>query len=224
MANTADTLKASPLFKGLDAEHISSVLACLDASVKHYAKNEYILYMHDPIPGIGVVVSGVVQISKEDAFGTRVILTNIGKGQMFAESLICAQLPHSPVYAQALEPCSVMWVRLQKMLGMCQNTCAFHKQLIANMIEIVARKNLQLNEKIDVLSQKTIRQRVVTYLHTQANKKGKTSFKIPFSRTELADFLCVDRSALSRELSKMQDEGILQYKKNYFTLALPAQR
>lgn len=218
MQEIPDILMRSPLFEGIDKNQAGHVLTCLGATQKSYAKNEYILHMGDPLSGVGIVTSGTVQVSKDDAEGRRIILDNIQAGQMFAESLVCAKIEYSPVYVQAAEPCRVMWIRLKNVISTCQNACRFHRALIANMLKIVARKNLFLNSRLDILSKKTIREKVMAYLYSQAEQKKRQDFFVPFDRNEMADFLCVDRSALCRELSKMQKEGLIKYRKNHFTI------
>lgn len=209
-----EVLRESPLFEGIFAEDIEKILNCLAARTKEYAKNEFVTCMGDKLTDIGIIISGSVQIIKEDINGNRMLMTQIIKREMFAESFLCAGIKSSPVSIIAEDKTSVLWIPLNRVLSTCQSSCGFHHKIIFNLLKIVAEKNIYLNNKINILSQKTIRGRILAYLSMQ----GKRTFEIPFDRNELADFLCIDRSALSRELSNMKGDGIIEYHKNKFKL------
>jgi Cyclic nucleotide-binding domain. len=211
-------LSHSQLFEDIKSESIKPLLNCLNPHIKSYTKQEYILSMGDTIPGIGLVLDGTVQILKEDLEANRVIMDHITPGYMFAESFVCAGFLKSMVYAQAVTNCRIMWFDLQKIVTACSSSCEFHHQLIANLLKITAQKSIFLNTKIDILSKKTIREKTLSYLTSVSYQMAQKKFVIPFDRAQMADFLCIDRSALSRELSRMKEEGIIDYHKNTFTL------
>jgi CRP-like cAMP-binding protein len=164
------------------------------------------------------MVEGTAQITREDAEGNRAILSELVKGDIFAEAYAAAARDYIPITVIATSDCSIVWVPFSKVVVQCSFSCQFHQQLIQNMMKIIAEKSIAMNEKMRILSCKTTKEKLLTYLHDYSEKMGKTKFKIPFSRNELADFLSVDRSAMSRELGKLRDEGYLNFNRNEFEL------
>lgn len=206
------------LFRGFTEEETESVLKCLSAVSRSYKKDEYIFRMGDTITAVGMVITGSVQVMREDYWGDRQIIAGIGAGQIFGESYACAVGEPLMVSAMAAENTEVMFLEVGKLLTVCPMACRFHSRVIQNLLTVIAGRNLTLTTKIDHMSKKTIREKVLSYLSYQAEKEGKGSFEIPFNRQQLADYLAVDRSALSAELSKMQKEKIISYDKNHFVL------
>lgn len=206
------------LFRGFTEEETESVLKCLSAVSRSYKKDEYIFRMGDTITTVGMVITGSVQVMREDYWGDRQIIAGIGAGQIFGESYACAVGEPLMVSVMAAENTEVMFLEVRKLLTVCSMACQFHSRVIQNLLTVIAGRNLTLTTKIDHMSKKTIREKVLSYLSYQAEKVGKGSFDIPFNRQQLADYLAVDRSALSAELSKMQKEKIISYDKNHFVL------
>lgn len=206
------------LFRGFTEEETESVLKCLSAVSRSYKKDEYIFRMGDTITTVGMVITGSVQVMREDYWGDRQIIAGIGEGQIFGESYACAVGEPLMVSVMAAENTEVMFLEVRKLLTVCPMACQFHSRVIQNLLTVIAGRNLTLTTKIDHMSKKTIREKVLSYLSFQAEKEGKGSFDIPFNRQQLADYLAVDRSALSAELSKMQKEQIISYDKNHFVL------
>lgn len=209
-----------PLFRGVKPEELQSMLACLQAKVKGYKKQDVILLEGQPVSAVGVVLSGKVQIIKEDFMGNRTILAENGPGNLFAESYSCVQTSHLPVTALSVTDSEVLWVDYRRIVSTCSSACRFHAKLIENMLTILASKNILLSQKIAHISKRTTREKLLSYLSDQAVRRGTHEFDIPFNRQELADYLCVDRSAMSNELGKMQNEGILQFHLRHFVLLL----
>ncbi len=207
-------LKTNPLFFGIAAEDFPSMLACLGVHPKKYDKNEIILYDSSPVSFVGIVLFGGANIIKEDASGHKNIVSKVEKGEMFAETLACAGVQNSPFSVVCTKPSEIAFFEFKRIITVCNSTCSFHSKLIENMLSIIATKNILLNRKIDIISKKTIREKLLCFFEYES--KGKTSFSIKFNREELAAYLCADRSAVSNELSKMQKEGIIQYSKNHF--------
>lgn len=206
------------LFRGFTEEETESVLKCLSAVRRSYKKDEYIFRMGDTITTVGMVITGSVQVMREDYWGDRQIIAGIGEGQIFGESYACAVGEPLMVSVMAAENTEVMFLEIRKLLTVCPMACQFHSRVIQNLLTVIAGRNLTLTTKIDHMSKKTIREKVLSYLSYQAEKEGKGSFDIPFNRQQLADYLAVDRSALSAELSKMQKAKIISYDKNHFIL------
>jgi CRP-like cAMP-binding protein len=212
------TLLSTTLFHGIDENDLEGMLACLNVMVRHYRKNDIILMAGSKATSVGVMVEGTAQITREDAEGNRAILSELVKGDIFAEAYAAAARDDIPITVIATSDCSIVWVPFSKVVVQCSFSCQFHQQLIQNMMKIIAEKSIAMNEKMRILSCKTTKEKLLTYLHDYSEKMGKTKFKIPFSRNELADFLSVDRSAMSRELGKLRDEGYLNFNRNEFEL------
>lgn len=213
------TYTNSPLFNGMEPDDISGMLGCLEARQAGYDRGETIFNMGDTTTRLGVVLSGSVLIENNDIWGNRSILSRVGAGQIFGETYAC--LPDEPllISAVAAEQTRVLLMNMAKLRQPCSNACACHSKLIANLLEISARKNLALSRRILHTSPKTIRGRLSSYFSELALQTGSRTVTVPFDRQQLADYLGVDRSALSSELSKMQRDGLLTYHKNTFCLS-----
>lgn len=207
---------SSKLFEGIKPEEFKKTLNCINAFEKSYHKGAYIIMQGDKVTNLGMVISGKIDIAKENIYGNRRLITTIEKDMIFAESLAAAGLEESPISAVAKEDSRILFIPLDRMLVMCSNSCTFHNQLITNMVKMLATKNLMLTQKLDYLTSRTTRERVAKYFIDTANRAGKTTIKIPYNRNQLAEYLGVDRSVLSRELSKLKQEGILEFDKNTF--------
>lgn len=217
MNKTLDILRKVKLFDGID-ENLEAMLQCLGSEEKSYDRGEIILLTGQPVPAVGVILSGEVQVIQEDYYGNRSILTELSPSHIFGEAFASAGIKESPVTVLAKTNATVMFLGIERIINTCPNSCVFHNQLIENLLKIIARKNILLSNKNQLLSRRSIQDKVLSYLSLQAEKKGNLAFEIPFTRNELADFLCVDRSALSRVLSKLQKEGVIEYDNNYFKL------
>ena len=211
-------LEKCALFCDLDAENIPAMLGCIGAKVHIYSKNEPVFLDGENARQVGIVLSGSVQIVKEDFYGNCSIVASIEPSQMFGESFACAQVQSLPVSAIAAEKSEIMLVDLRRITSTCSNACAFHRQMILNLLNIVARKNLLLNQKIEILSRRSIREKLMAYLMNQAKISGGNEFTIPFDRQALANYLGVERSALSAEIGKMKHEGLLDTNRSWFKL------
>jgi len=205
-----------PLFQGIARDELEKMLDCLSARVARYNKGRFILTAGDDIKSVGIILSGVVQIIKEDADGNSVIITEINARGLFGESFACAGVAKSPISVAAAEDAEIMLIDYRRIVASCTSSCPFHTKLIENMLKLVAQKNLLLNQKIDVLSKRTIRGKVMCFL--EAAGGGPGPFTIPYNREEMAQYLCADRSALSYELCRMRDEGIIKFSRNTFEI------
>lgn len=213
-----EILLSSPLFSGITQEELASMLGCLEARIIDVSKGDPVFLEGDDAGFFGIVLSGSIQIVRDDFYGNRSVLGYAEKGELFAESFACAQTPTLPVSGYALQNSKVMFFSCQKMLTVCSSACLFHNRLIKNLLQVVAQHNLSLNSKIQVMSQKTTRDKLMAYLSQQAQRAGREEFTIPFKRQALADFLGVERSAMSAELSKLRKEGVLDTKGAWFRL------
>lgn len=208
----------APLFVGISGQDLEQMLSCLDAQVISYQKNEAVFLEGDKVRFIGLVLSGKIQVVREDYYGNRNIVANLGPGELFAETFACAGVSSAPVSVFAAQQSEALQLDCQKILSPCPSSCGFHRKLIENLLQVIAQKNLYLSGKLDLLSQRTTREKLLTYLSSEAKKAGQSEFFIPFNRQELADYLGVERSAMSAQLGRMRDEGILTFHKNRFRL------
>ena len=211
-------ISKTELFRGTTPEEIKEMLFCLNAQTKHYSKGEYICRAGDYIRTMGMVLSGSVNIEHDDVWGNKSILDNISIGQVFAETYSCLPNEQLMVHVVAAEQTEALFLDMERLLKTCHSLCSFHSRLIRNLLAVTARKNIILTRKIFQTTPKSIRGKLLSYFSFQAMAQGKYQFEIPFNRQQLADYLGVDRSALSNELSKMKQEGLLSYEKNNFSL------
>jgi CRP/FNR family transcriptional regulator, dissimilatory nitrate respiration regulator len=217
-AQAAFTLGKSPLFFGLTQEEIQTMASCLDFHFATYDKDTFIQRRGDLINTVGVVLRGSVHIIAEDYWGNRNILGIAGVGQTFSESLACTNSAASPVDVIAETSTEIIFLDVRRVLTVCSSTCTFHARLIRNLLNVIAYKNLALTEKIMHVTKRTVREKILSYLSTESQIRGNTSFDIPFDRQQLADYLSAERSALSKNLCKLRDEGVITFKKNHFEL------
>jgi len=216
--NDIAVLKHSNMFNGTDESEIKAMLSCLEAKRHEYEKGEYILRFGEDVSHIGILLSGRAEIIKEDYWGNRNIVAEVPPGRSFAESYVCAADAPLGVSVLAVKDSQVLFLSIQKILTTCSSACAFHARIIRNLVTLLAEGNLAMNDKLTYLSQRNTRQKLMSYLSAESLKRKSPDFKIPFDRQQLADYLSVDRSAMSNELSKMRREGILEYNKNHFIL------
>lgn len=211
-------LSQTTLFQGTRPDEIQAMLQCLKAVLKCYPKDAILLHAGETTHVMGLVLSGSVHIENIDVWGNKSILSLVTKGQIFAETYACVPDEPMMVSATTASACTVLFLDMAHLLCTCQNSCTHHNQIIQNLLMVSARKNLSLSRRILHTSPKSIRARVISYLSDQAAREGSLEITIPFNRQQLADYLEVDRSALSNELSKMQKEGLLTINRNTFRL------
>ena len=211
-------LSKTVLFRGISPEEVKSMMSCLQAFTKSYLRGTIIHHAGNAIHSVGMVLSGSVSIESDDIWGNKSILDRVAPGQIFAENYACLPNELLMVNVVAVEPTEILFLNTEKMFTVCSNTCMFHSKLIRNMLSISAQKSLNLSRRIMHTSSKSIRGRLLSYLSFQATKHGSLEFEIPFNRQQLADYLSVDRSAMSNELSKMQRDGLLKVERNRFIL------
>ena len=193
-----------------------NMLKCLGARKQSFQKGEYICMAGRTEPAVGILLSGEAQIMKENRQGDAMIVGTLKTGDLFGEVYACMGEPILPVSVLALGKCDVLLLHVERIVHTCQNACPFHQQLIRNLLRIMAEKTAILSRKMEFIAYKTIRSRLEAYFYDRMERSGSSEFIIPLNRNELADYLCVDRSALCRELSHMKSDGILDYKGNHF--------
>lgn len=206
------------MFQGIGKESVLAMLKCMGAKVLSYNQGETIFAEGNLAEDIGIVLSGSAQIVKIDYFGNRSIMANVVEGEIFGESFACSGVDTLPVNVIATKNCQIMIINALRIISTCSNACEFHRQIIFNLLKVVATKNLVFNQKIEVTSKRSTREKLMTYLLIQAKNAGSNEFTIPFDRQELADYLEVDRSGLSAEIGKLRKEGVLECEKGRFVL------
>ncbi len=212
------------MFAGINETELPALLACLSARLKRYEKGRTVLMSGENVKSFGLVLSGRVQVAVDDYYGNRSILAQGDPGGLVAESYACANSNANmgdgalPFSVTAAADSDILFIDCGRLSSPCSNSCGFHKRLIQNLLGIVARKNIALTRKMDFISRRTTREKLLAYLSAEARKAGSGRFAIAFNRQELADYLSVDRSALSSELGRLRDEGVLKFRKNQFEL------
>ena len=220
MKKYLNILKKCPLFIDIEEENLLRMLVCLGARVEFFDKKYTIFSEGSPAKYVGIVLSGSVQIVQVDYYGYRSILSELPPSEVFAEAFACAETVSLPVSVIMNEPGEIMLIDCSHILHTCRNNCGFHQKLIFNLMKDLAMKTILFHQRVEITSKRTTREKLLAYLHVQAQKTGKTSFLIPFDRQELADFLVVDRSGLSAEIGKLKKEGVIEVEKNRFTLLM----
>jgi len=211
-------LRQCALFREIEDGEMEEMLGCLGARVVIYGKKDTVIGEGEPVRYIGIVLSGRLQVVQVDYFGNRSIVGNLEPSDLFGESFACAGVIEMPVNVICAEDSEVMLIDHHRIMYPCSSACGFHRKLIDNLLKVVAMKNLAFHQKIEIISKRTTREKLMAYLLLQAKIRNKSSFEIPYDRQELADFLGVDRSGLSAEIGKLRKEGILASERNQFKL------
>lgn len=217
----SSVLQASPLFQGVEAAKLKQMLTCLSPRIQNYEKDARILAAGTHIRELGIVLSGRILVVQEDYWGNRNILAALSDTALFAESF--AARPQVPLNVSVFadSPAAVMFFSYSKIVASCPHACPHHRQIIENLLGALAAKNLYLNEKLTHISQRTTREKLLSFLSAEARRRNTATFEIPLNRQQLADYLSVDRSALSAELSRLKADGLLDYHRSSFRILRP---
>ncbi|MCI6153061.1 Crp/Fnr family transcriptional regulator [Fusobacterium perfoetens] len=217
MKDFLEIIKKSELFYSLNDKEIEILFECLQVKIKDFDKEKYIFKSGDKISEIGLVLSGKVHIINEDYWGNRNIIYEIKESEIFGEAFACTQ-NILPVSVISIQKSKVMFIDFNRITKTCSFTASVREILIRNLAIILSKNNIILTSKIEHMSKRNTREKLLSYLSEQANIAKSSKFSIPFNRQQLADYLCIDRSAMSSELSKLKSEGIIKYKKEQFEL------
>lgn len=207
-----------PLFSGIAEENLRAMLRCLHAHEKAFRKGEILIMDRDHVQQVGVVLSGCVHMLKADIWGNQTLFAYIDPGQLMGEMFAVQHEPSAYVSFVAAEDTRVLFLRVDNIIHDCPNRCAFHGRLVTNFFDLLGRKGVSLMEKIEVSSRPSLREKILAYLSMQAQKQESRYITLPLNRTEMADFLGVNRSAMTRELAAMRSEGLLDYDRDTFML------
>ena len=194
------------------------MLGCLDARVRRAARGEAIFPEGGPADRVGILLSGEAQVVRDDFYGNRTIRAVLSPGELFGETFACAGVERMPVTVEATKDAEVLLIRLRRITETCSNACEFHNRMVMNLLKAIAAKNLQLNRKLEITGRRTTREKLLAYLTAQAGQAGSSRFTIPLDRQGLADYLGVERSALSAEIGRLRREGVLESERSSFRL------
>lgn len=207
-----ETIVGCPLFKNITSEYIEEMIHSLNGHINTYSKNEIIIGLGDEFRYCGIILEGTVEVSYNTIQYEKLNVNHFKKGQIFGEALALRGVPFSPVQITAFTNCTLLLIDLRSLVlskELCGRACMFNHQLLLNLMDRMSEQNVFSNLKLRILGQKSLRDRIMIYL-THLYADGPDGAEIPFSQTSLAEFLGVNRSALSRELGRMQDEGVLE--------------
>jgi CRP-like cAMP-binding protein len=217
-SNVVSILESTPMFKNIEHHELQKMLNCLNPRILTYSKSETIVNSQDPFEGIGIVIEGEVLIAKESMAGDRTVMTMLKKGDMFGEMVSFSEKKVWPATVTAQTDCTVIFVSPEKVISMCNKMCDSHRQLIENLLKIMSKKALMLNRKVEYLSIRSLRGKLCAYFLEQHKITNKNIFTLTMNRDELADFFNVARPSVSRELSKMKEEGLIDFHKSSFKI------
>ena len=218
MKNFIPILEKTQLFSGVNPQDIESLLTCLGAKLRLFDKGAYVLRQGDLVGDIMVLVSGNLHIQQDDYWGNRSILGHISVGDMFGESYASPGRSAALNDVVAIENSTVMFLNVNRMLTICSSACRFHTLIIQNLFLAISEKNRRLVQKLGHMAKRSTREKLLSYLSEESKRQKSAAFTIPFNRQELADFLSVDRSAMSNELCKLRNEGLLSFNRSHFVL------
>lgn len=218
MKKYMEILQKCPLFAGVQPEELIGLLDCLGGKQVRKGKEETVLQEGEPAVYVGIVLEGAVRLERQDYYGNRSIVAYIGPGELFAETYACAGVKALPVSVVADVNSEILLIDCHRITVSCSNACSFHSRIIHNMLYLVADKNLVYDQKLQIISKRTTKEKLMAYLLNQMKLKNSVEFTIPYDRQELADYLEVDRSGLSVQISQLRKEGVLENRKNRFKI------
>ncbi len=211
-------LKRTKLFAGVGEDELEAMLGCLQARVETYKKGEYVYRQGEHMETLTVLVEGKLHVQKEDYWGNRSIINMVEVGEMIGEAFAAPNSGPLMNDVIAVENSTVIKFDVRRVLTVCSSACRFHAMVVQNLFFAISEKNRKLVQKLGHMAKRSTREKLLSYLSEEAKRQNSSAFTIPFNRQQLADFLSVDRSAMSNELSKMRDEGLILFEKNRFTL------
>ncbi|MBQ3310672.1 Crp/Fnr family transcriptional regulator [bacterium] len=217
MLKELEKVKDSILIKGIKTQELSSMLGCLRGVIKKYDKGETVISEGDKLNKFGLLIEGKLQVVQYDYLGNKSVISVIEPKQIFGEAFAYVN-KNSSLDVEAIEKSKVLFLDSDKLSTPCEHCCTFHKQLVKNLLFIISNKNVNLTQKIECMSKRTTKEKLLTFLSLESIKNNSKEFTILLDRQALADYLGVERSAMSAELSKLRKDGIIECEKNWFKL------
>ncbi len=213
-----ELLQSIPLFSGISFDKIPDVLSYIRANVIKFEKDKAIFREGEPVNRAGIILSGRAELRKEDYHGNRSLLQTLNEGEMFGEALCCTDADTLPVGIYSAEDTIVLFFDCKGIIEEDVSRFEYQPILLKNLLKIIAQKNLSLRAKINLLSKRTTREKIMAYLLSEYKRTGKKEFDIPYDRQQLADFLGVERSAMSAEIGKLRRDGVITANKKHFCI------
>lgn len=207
-----------PLFAGISEENLNDLLYCAKSYEESYGKDDVILLDNDEVAYIGIVLCGNVLMMKNDIYGNQTMLSYMSEGDLFGETFAIRHYTNSSVTFIAGAPTRVLFLAAYNLIHTCPRGCAFHNDLTSNFFDLLGKKNIMLMQKIEIQSKTTIREKILAYLSLLAEQQKSRYVTLPITKTAMAEFLSVNRSAMMRELSVMKKENIIDYQKDTFRI------
>ena len=205
------------LFNGIKAEELTALMGCMQSKVIEFDKNKTVMQEGKVFDKLGILLEGNLQVVQYDYLGNRTIISTVEPLQIFGEAFSYVKTKF-PMNVETTEKSKVLFLISDRISNPCPNGCVFHKQLINNLLHILAHKNVNLTQKIECMSKRTTKEKLLTFLTLESIKQNSKEFYISYDRQSLADYLGVERSAMSAELSKLRKDGIIECEKNWFKL------
>lgn len=221
MQEDLSAIQSTVLFKSFAADEVEQALRCLEGITRDFARKQIVFRKDDVLDSVGVILEGQVLLCRESISGARFIFAELERGDILGETALRLPREHSGYEAIAGSACRILMIKMNKIIRPGQDTCRLRGRIIENMLALLLENNRSIYQKLDMVSHKSLRQRIMYFLSLQAKKHNSVRFEIPFSRSDMADYLAVDRSALSRELQRMVQEGMIHVFKNRFELLVP---
>lgn len=203
--------KGELLFRGIEEERLAPTLHCIGAKRRSFRKDDIIYKAGEDILEVGLILEGAIHMVHEDLWGNQNLITRMGEGDLIGEIFACGFEHQSNVSFIADSPVELLLLPFPKVLHVCTTHCIVHHQLIENMVGMFAKKGRKLLDKLEVTTPKGLREKLLAYLSLEASRAGSTRIVLPYTREELATYLGVNRSALSREFSRLREEGFLEF-------------
>lgn len=216
-----ELLTKNPLFNDISADEIRHLYQCLSLTKVSYKKGAFIFLQNQVVRHLGIISKGKAQIIQEDYLGNRTIIRQLEENSLFGEAFVCAQGQILTVSVQAQSDCEVLFLNLDSILLTCTQNCPFHHQLIRNLVKILAQKNILLLNHLEITTKRSLQEKILAYLNRLAQEQHSHEVSSPLGRIDLADYLGVDRSSLTRELNKLQKKGLISFHHNTFKLLTP---
>lgn len=210
-------LPDNPLFSGVNPKDISAMLLCLNAVICSYEKYEVIVHEGDNADRIGIVIKGEASVLQDDIHGNRTLFRKLSSGDSFGEAYSCALSNAYPMTVQSDSESIVLFLKTEQIFSH-EHFCQFQGILIRNLLHIIAEENVSMNRRLSSTMHKTTREKLLSFLYDERKRVQKDTFVISMDRQQLADYLGVERSALSAVISTLTKEGILSSNRNTFTL------
>lgn len=218
MQQYMNKIQNTVLFKGFRGSEVQQALGCLQGSIKDFGRKDFIFKQEEYLEAAGIILEGNVLLCKENSSGTRFIFSELADGEIIGETALRQEQEPSGYEAIAGSACRILFIRMNNIIRPGHTTCHLRGRIIENMLALLLENNRSMYQKLDLVSHKSLRERIIHYLSIQARKNNSPAFEIPFSRSDLADYLTVDRSALSRELQRMAQDGLIRFTRNQFEL------